>query len=142
MSEQGTEELGAELRAAVARIYRRFRSERAEGELGDAAISVLTRLHKNGPLTLTELSEHDRVTPGSMSQTIKRLATGGYVLRKKDSSDGRRVLIEATPEGMRIAAAARAHREGWLNARLAELTDEDRAILATAAILMRRVADS
>jgi hypothetical protein len=41
----------------------------------------------------------------------------------------------------RAAAAARAHRESWLNARLAELTEPERATLAQAAALMRRIAD-
>jgi DNA-binding MarR family transcriptional regulator len=135
------QELGAELRTAIARIYSRFRSERADGELGDAAIAVLTGLDKNGAMTLTQLSERARVTAGSMSQTVNRLADGGYLTRRPDPSDGRRVLLEATESGKRIGAAARAHREGWMTARLAELTDEERATLARAAELMRRVAD-
>lgn len=135
-------ELTAELRAAVARIYRRFRSERGDGELGDAALGVLIKLHKAGPHTLTELCEADRVTAGSMSQTIKRLATGGLIARRKDAADGRRVLIELTPAGEQIAGAARAHSESWLNARLTEFTPDERAILKQAAALMRRAADS
>ena len=135
-------ELGVDLRTAVARIHSRFRSERSEGELGDAALSVLIGLEKSGPMTLTELSERARVTAGSMSQTINRLADGGYLTRSKDPADGRRVLLEATADGKQIAVAARAHRQGWLNARLAELTDDDRATLARAAALLRRVADS
>ena len=135
------QELGAELRTAIARVYSRFRSERAEGELGDAAVEVLTGLVKSGPMTLTRLSERGHVTTGSMSQTINRLADGGYLTRRKDPGDGRRVLLEATESGRRIGAAARAHRESWLYARLAELSADERATLAQAAELMRRVAD-
>jgi DNA-binding MarR family transcriptional regulator len=123
-------------------MYSRFRSERSDGELGDAALGVLAGLQKNGPLTLTELSDWARVTPGSMSQTVNRLVAGGYVVRTKDARDGRRVLIEATPSGAEIAVAARAHRESWLNARLAGLTDPERATLAEASTLIRRIADS
>jgi DNA-binding MarR family transcriptional regulator len=135
------QELGAELRTAIARVYSRFRSERAAGELGDAAVEVLTGLVKGGPMTLTQLSERGHVTTGSMSQTINRLAEGGYLTRRKDPGDGRRVLLEATESGKRIGAAARAHRQSWLNARLAELSEDERATLARAAELMRRVAD-
>jgi DNA-binding MarR family transcriptional regulator len=135
------DELGAELRTAIARVYSRFRSERAAGELGDAAVDVLAGLQKNGPMTLTQLSERAHVTAGSMSQTINRLAGGGYLTRRKDPGDGRRVLLEATESGKRVGAAARAHREGWMSARLAELTDEERATLRAAAALLRRVAD-
>jgi DNA-binding MarR family transcriptional regulator len=135
-------ELSAELRTAVARIYRRFRSERGDGELGDAALGVLIQLHKTGPHTLTELCEADRVTAGSMSQTIRRLETGGFIARRKDATDGRRVLIELTPAGERTAQAARAQSVSWLNARLAEFTEDERAVLKQAAALMRRTADT
>jgi DNA-binding MarR family transcriptional regulator len=136
------EDLGAELRTAVARVYTRFRSERAEGELGDAALGVLIALDKAGPLTLTQLSERAHVTAGSMSQTVNRLSDGGYLTRRKDPGDGRRNLLEATESGKQAAAAARAHRESWLYARLAELSADERATLARAAKLMRRVAGS
>ncbi|MEV6845409.1 MarR family transcriptional regulator [Actinoplanes sp. NPDC051411] len=134
-------ELGAELRTAIARIYRRFRSERAEGELGDAAVEVLAGLVKGGPSTLTQLSERGHVTTGSMSQTVNRLADGGYLTRRRDPADGRRVLLEASESGKRIGAAARAHRESWLYARLSELSEDERATLGRAAKLMQRVAD-
>ena len=57
------EQLGGQVRAAVGRLYRRFRSERPAGSLGDAALDVLTYLHKHGPQTLTGLSEQGRVSP-------------------------------------------------------------------------------
>jgi len=135
-------ELGVELRTAVARVYSRFRSERAEGELGEAALGVLIALDKAGPMTLTQLSERAHVTAGSMSQTVNRLADGGYLARHRDPGDGRRVLLEATASGKQIADAARAHRQSWLNDRLAELSDDERDTLAQAAKLMRRVAGS
>jgi DNA-binding MarR family transcriptional regulator len=135
-------ELTADLRVAIVRLVSRFRSERAEGELGDAAVAVLTGLQKNGPMTLTELSDRARVTAGSMSQTINRLVAGGYLTRTKDPGDGRRVLLEATDGGKRVGAAARAHRESWFNARIAELTDDERATLVHAAAILRRVAES
>jgi DNA-binding MarR family transcriptional regulator len=84
------------LRSAVARLYCRFRSERPEGSLGDAALAVLTRLQKHGPQTLTELSEHDRVSPASISQIVNRLTSAGYAIRTHDPGDSRKVLFSAT----------------------------------------------
>ncbi|MCO5999441.1 MarR family winged helix-turn-helix transcriptional regulator [Actinoallomurus rhizosphaericola] len=135
-------ELGTALRAAVARVYSRFRSERAEGEIGDAAVLALAALCKHGPLTLTELSNRARVTPGSMSQTVNRLVAGGYVTREKDPSDGRRVLFVPTRDGRAQADAALAARQDWLNRQLARLDPEERATLARAADLLSRIADS
>ncbi|MFB9831929.1 MarR family winged helix-turn-helix transcriptional regulator [Actinoallomurus acaciae] len=135
-------DLGGQLRSAVGRLYRRFRSERPEGGLGDAALAVLTRLHKHGPQTLTELSEHDRVSPASMSQIVNRLTSAGYAVRTRDPDDRRKVLFTATAEGDELAGAARAQRNAWLDERLRALSAEDRAVIARAAALLSGIADS
>ena len=143
MERDATEDqLGGQLRAAVGRLYRRFRSERPEGSLGDAALDVLTHLHKNGPATLTELSGYDRVSPASMSQTVNRLTSAGYAVRTRDASDGRKVLFSATEAGHELGSATRAQRNAWLDERLRALSAEDRAILARAATLLSGIADS
>jgi DNA-binding MarR family transcriptional regulator len=135
-------DLDGQLRAAVGRLYRRFRSERPEGSLGDAALAVLTRLNKHGPQTLTELSEHDRVSPASMSQTVNRLTSAGYAVRTRDPGDGRKVLFSATAEGHQLASAARAQRNAWLDKQLRALSAEDRQVIARATALLSSIADS
>ena len=135
-------DLGGQVRSAIGRLYRRFRSERPEGSLGDGALAVLTRLDKHGPQTLTELSEHDRVSPASMSQTVNRLTSAGYAVRARDPGDGRKVLFSATAEGDELARAARAQRNAWLDRRLQALSPEDRAVLARATDLLSAIADS
>src|ERR1700722_4135270 len=133
-------DLGGQVRAAIGRLYRRFRSERPEGSLGDTALEVLTRLHKHGPQTLTELSEHDRVSPASMSQTVNRLTSAGYAVRTRDPDDRRKVLFSTTAEGDEIARAARAQRNAWFDQQLRALSPEDRAVLARAAVLLSSIA--
>jgi DNA-binding MarR family transcriptional regulator len=138
----GGADLGSQVRSAIGRLYRRFRSERPEGGLGDAALEVLTRLHKHGPQTLTELSEHDRVSPASMSQTVNRLTSAGYAIRTRDPDDRRKVLFSTTAEGDKFASTARAQRNAWLDQRLQALSGEDRAVIARAAALLSSIADS
>lgn len=135
-------DLGGQVRSAVGRLYRRFRSERPEGGLGDVALGVLTRIHKHGPQTLTELSEHDRVSPASMSQTVNRLTSAGYAVRTRDPGDRRKVLFSATGEGDALARATRAQRNAWLDGQLRALSAEDRAVIARAAVLLSGIADS
>ena len=135
-------DLGGQVRFAVGRLYSRFRSERPEGSLGDATLDVLTRLHKHGPQTLTELSEHNRVSPASMSQIVNRLTSAGYAVRTRDPDDGRKVLFSATADGDELAGAARAQRNAWLDEQLRALSAEDRAIVARAAALFVSIADS
>jgi DNA-binding MarR family transcriptional regulator len=141
-AEAADADLGGQLRSAVGRLYRRFRSERPEGGLGDAALDVLTRLHKHGPQTLTELSEHDRVSPASMSQTVNRLTSAGYAVRTRDPVDGRKVLFSATAEGDELASVTRAQRNAWLDEQLRALSAEDRAVIAHATALLSSIADS
>jgi DNA-binding MarR family transcriptional regulator len=138
---EGTD-LGSQVRSAIGRLYRRFRSERPEGSLGDAALAVLTYLHKHGPQTLTELSEHDRVSPASMSQAVNRLTSAGYAVRTRDQNDRRKVLFSTTTEGDELASAARAQRNAWLDQRLQALSAEDRAVIARATALLSKIADS
>jgi DNA-binding MarR family transcriptional regulator len=135
-------DLGSQVRSAIGRLYRRFRSERPEGGLGDAALAVLTRLHKHGPQTLTELSQHDRVSPASMSQTVNRLTSAGYAVRTRDPGDRRKVIFSATAEGDELASAARAQRNAWLDQRLQALSAGDRAAIARAMALLSAIADS
>jgi DNA-binding MarR family transcriptional regulator len=133
---EGTDEasdLGLQVRTAVGHLYRRFRSERPEGGLGDAALEVLTYLHKRGPQTLTALSEQARVSPASMSQTVNRLTSAGYAVRAPDPCDGRKVRFSTTPDGDELASATRAKRSAWLEAQLRALSPEDRAVIARAA---------
>jgi DNA-binding MarR family transcriptional regulator len=135
-------DLGNQVRSAIGRLYRRFRSERPAGGLGDAALAVLTRLQKHGPQTLTELSELDRVSPASMSQTVNRLTSAGYAVRTRDPDDRRKVLFSTTTEGDELASAAREQRNAWLSQRLQALSAEDRAVIARAAALLSSIADS
>jgi len=139
-SNPGTADLSAELRSAVSRVYRRFRSERAHGELGDAAVNVVLHLQKEGAQSLTALSEHARVTPGSMSQTVNRLTEAGYAVRRPDPGDGRRVLFALTPEGDALARELRARSTAWFDGELDRFTPQERALLREAAVLLERIA--
>ncbi len=134
--------LGAEVRSAVGRLYRRFRSERPEGGLGDTALDVLNWLHKNGPQTLTQLSDVGQVAPASMSQSVNRLTSAGYAVRSPDPNDRRKVLFSTTPEGAELARAARTQRDAWLDAQLGALGPDERRTIAHACALLSRIADS
>jgi DNA-binding MarR family transcriptional regulator len=136
------DELGDRVRSAVGRMYRRFRTELTGGSLGDAALEVLTYLHKHGPQTLTHLSEQARVAPGSMSQTVNRLTSAGYAVRAPDESDRRKVLFATTDEGAALAREARAQRNEWLARRIRELSAEDHRVLTRACDILEGLAES
>lgn len=134
--------LGSQVRSTVGRLYRRFRSERADGSLGDAALDVLTHLQKTGPQTLTQLSERAGVAPASMSQSVNRLTSAGLAVRMPDPDDRRRVLFSTTPEGNELALATRDQRNAWLDSRLHELSAADRATIARACELLDEISNA
>ncbi|GAA4181549.1 MarR family winged helix-turn-helix transcriptional regulator [Gryllotalpicola koreensis] len=131
--------LGAQVRSTVGRLYRRFRSERPDGSLGDAALDVLTHLQKTGPQTLTQLSERAGVSPASMSQSVNRLTSAGLAVRTPDPGDRRKVLFSTTAEGDELAASTRSQRNAWLDSRLRELSAEDQATVAKACELLDEI---
>ncbi|HEX3489898.1 MAG TPA: MarR family transcriptional regulator [Streptosporangiaceae bacterium] len=136
------DEVGAELRRAVVRLYSRFRSERVEGEVADAALLVLIVLDKQDRMSLSDLAETARVTLGSMSQTVRRLEQLAYVTKSRGTEDRRKVLFSLTEQGRAAATASRRHRQDWLNGQLAELTAAERADIVRVAALLLRIADS
>jgi DNA-binding MarR family transcriptional regulator len=136
------EDVGAGLRRAVTRLYSRFRSERTEGEVPDAALFVLIMLGKQGSMSLTELAGAAHVTLGSMSQTVRRLEELAFLSKSRGTEDRRKVLFALTEAGRAATTAAQSHRRDWLNGRVAELSAAERAAIAQATPVLLRIADS
>jgi DNA-binding MarR family transcriptional regulator len=131
-----------ELRIAVARLSRRIRTERVATDLGDSQMSVISLLGSHDSLTLTELSELERITPPSMTRTVSQLVDDGYIARTPSADDGRKVLLELTDQGREVAAETRRKRDAWFSHRLEVLTAKEREQLRAAVPVLRKLADS
>ena len=132
--------LAAELRYSLGQLMRRLRVEHAFPLTQGA---VLGRLDREGPQSVSDLAAGARMRPQSMAQTVKELEERSLVIRRPDPDDGRRAFVELTEAGRAALEADRAHREGWLAAALErELTPPERALLAEAVPLLRRLADA
>ena len=138
----GAAALAAELRAAVLRAARRLRAEKSDADLSDSQYSVLALLEREGPRTPRELAAYERVQPPSMTRTLTALLDLGLVTRTEHPSDRRQVLIAVTEPGARTVRDTRRRRDAWLAKRLAELPPDEREVLARAADILRRIADS
>jgi DNA-binding MarR family transcriptional regulator len=132
----------AELRVSLMRVARRLRAEKSDTELTDGQFSVLAVLDRNGPLTPRALAEYERVQPPSMTRTLARLLDRGLIDRAGDPSDRRQVIVRLTEPGARAVLETRRRRDAWLARRLADLEPKERAVLAQAAEILRRIADS
>ena len=132
-------ELAAELRLTLGHLMRRLRAQHAF-PLGQG--EVLGRLDREGPQSISDLAATAKMRPQSMAQTVRELETDGFVARRPDPDDGRRFFIELTAAGLERLQAERRRRDGWLARALEEdLTPDERATLAAAAPLLRRLAE-
>jgi DNA-binding MarR family transcriptional regulator len=132
--------LAADLRVAIALAGRRLRAERASEDVSDGQYSVLMLLDREGPLTPRDLALAEHVQPPSMTRTVNALAEAGLVDREAHPDDGRQVLVRLTAAGAAEVRETRRRRDAWLARQLAALEPRERAVLAEAAQVLRRVA--
>ncbi|HEY2206760.1 MAG TPA: MarR family transcriptional regulator [Pseudonocardia sp.] len=139
--EQSTgSDLAGQLRLSVVRLNRRLRSQRTDEMVSLTQVSALATLHRCGSMTPSELAASERVRPPSMTRVIAGLEDAGWVSRRDHPTDGRQSIIELTETGAELLAAEASAKERWLNKRLAELTESERATLARAATIIDRMA--
>jgi DNA-binding MarR family transcriptional regulator len=132
--------LASALRLAVMRLARRMRGERADTSLTLSQLAALATLERSGPLTPRELAAAERVQPPSMTRLAASLEAAGLVTRTAHPSDGRQVLLAASPAGTALLREDRRRRDAWLAQRLAELTPDERDVLRRAAAVLDRLA--
>jgi DNA-binding MarR family transcriptional regulator len=132
-------DLAHDLRVAVGRVIRRLRAEPGPAM---PQLTVLGRLDRHGPASVSELAAGERMRPQSMAQTVRDLEGAGLVTRRPDPDDGRRALVELTDAGLHALRRSRAHREGWLAETLErDFDDRERELLRDAVALLDRIAD-
>lgn len=130
----------SDFRMATFRLARRIRAQRAVDTMTDGQFAVLAALSVHGIHTLSELADRERVSAPSMNRTVNCLDESGYILRTPDENDRRKVNIDLTALGRDVVAETVRRRDTWLEAAIADLTPEQRAILHEAAIIMQEVA--
>lgn len=133
-----TPQVASELRVVLGQLVRRLR---AENRFPLSHATVLGRLDRYGPRSVSELASAERLRPQSMAQTVSELEAEALVRRRPDPDDRRRALVDLTPEGLAALQADRRQREGWLAEAIARLSTEEQGLLGEAVALLRRLAD-
>jgi DNA-binding MarR family transcriptional regulator len=134
--------LAGELRIAVGKLIRRWREQGHLGDFTNAQKSVLLRLERDGPATVSMLARAEGVRPQSMRITVSALEAAGVVSGKPDPKDGRQTFLSLTPSFLKIVKTGRAAREDWLfRALQAQLAPREHGQLAAAVKLLSRLAD-
>jgi DNA-binding MarR family transcriptional regulator len=131
-------ELASRLRLSVMRLSRRLR-QHAPGDVTQSQLSALAVLVNQGPLTLRELAEAERVQPPTVTRIVDRLTERGLVARRADTNDRRVSWVEATADGRKLVEHVRRRRDSYLAERLRTFDADERALLARASELLERL---
>lgn len=133
--------LASRLRLAVVRLNRRLRAQReAEAVVTLTQLSAMASLHRHGAMSPGELAARERVQPPSMTRVIAALVERGFVDRSPHPTDGRQTVVALTGTGRDYVDAEVTARERWLDARLGELSADERDVLYRAAEIIDRIA--
>ena len=130
--------LASSLRLVVSRLARRLRQQAEQGVTA-SQLSVLATIDRHGPMTLSDLAHHERVTPPTITASVGRLETAGLVARETDAEDKRISRVSLSREGKRFLEGVRSRKTAYLTKRLARLEEAERATLARAAAILERL---
>lgn len=134
--------LAGELRVAISILIRRVREQTQAGDLTSAQKSVILRLEREGPGTVSMLAKAESVRHQSMRVTVASLETMGLVSGAPDPADGRQTIFDLTPACLKALKTGRAVKEDWLfRALQAQLTTREQDELASALKLLQRLAE-
>lgn len=134
--------LAAELRISLGKLIRRMREQAHPGDFTSAQKSVLLRLERDGPATVSTLARAESVRPQSMRITVAGLEAMKAIGGKPDPTDGRQTLIDLTPGFRKTVKASRAAKDDWLTRALqTQLSSQEQKELAAAVKLLQRLAD-
>jgi DNA-binding MarR family transcriptional regulator len=132
--------LAGELRVLLSRLTRRLREQSQPGDISWPQKSVILRLGREGPATVTALARAEGVRPQSMGATIDTLEAAGLVSGAPDPTDGRQTILTLTAACQELISARRAAKEDWLfRAIQTKLTPQEQDELASATRLIQRL---
>jgi DNA-binding MarR family transcriptional regulator len=95
--------------------------------LNSTDLECLDLLQLAGPTTAGRLAEHTGLTSGATTAVIDRLERAGFVKRRRDGHDRRRVLVEIVNSGIERIAPLYVPLQARVKQLNREFTDDDLA---------------
>jgi DNA-binding MarR family transcriptional regulator len=129
------EQGGRALSAAAVMFHAGLSAKLGLSATEEKALDLLDRL---GPLTPKQLGEQSGLAPASVTGLVDRLERKGFATRRPDPADGRRVLIETSPDRLAPLSALFADWSARLDELYATYTDDE---LATILDFLTRAAE-
>lgn len=140
MQDDPTHVLAADLRALLVKFRRRLREETGSEAFSAAQLSVLRRLERDGPATLSSLARAEAMRPQSMASLVAPLEAAGMLRGDRDPDDRRQTLLSVTEICRDWLRRKRAAKEDWLAGRIrVRLSASEQARLAEAVETLKRL---
>lgn len=133
-----TSEVVAQLRLATIRLSRQVRKHAGE-QLPPSRLSALMTIARKGPLSLSELARRERVSQPTITRIVAKLDTAGFIVRRRNPTDLRTTIVDASPAGNEALAATEARFDVYLARHVAALTSSEQEILARAVPVLERL---
>ena len=132
-------EIAALLHEQFARLTRQLRTLELPQGMTPERLSALSVIEKRGPISVTALADKEMVRPATMSRMVSALVEEGLVKRTDDKTDGRGVLVSATPKGRRTYQRAQEHRLHHFAEVLESLNEEQLASMRNLTASLERL---
>jgi DNA-binding MarR family transcriptional regulator len=134
--------LAGEVRTEVNRLAYHLRTPATRSGITPTrltALSALTR-YPDG-VRQGDLAELMNISAPSMTRLVEILEEAGWVERRRDPADQRCLLLVLSPVGRKTLDTLREESASELSRELADLDDDERAALAAAVPVLRKLAD-
>ena len=95
-------------------------------------VHVLEAIQKTEEPTMSHIAKRLRVTVGTLTTAINRLVDKGYVERKREKEDKRKVIVSLTTSAYKVLATHDEFHEDMINSVVNDLRLEDNEVLITA----------
>lgn len=122
------------------RLSRRLKRQRVDESLSPTEMSVLGTLARCGSATPGELARKEHVQPPSMTRIVALLEAKGLVRLEPHPEDRRQKVVSPTERVEAMLDESRRKRNAWLAELAGELTEEEWAVLRTAAPVLEKLA--
>ncbi|HEY8526764.1 MAG TPA: MarR family transcriptional regulator [Acidimicrobiales bacterium] len=90
---------------------------------------VMSILERHGPLSAGEIARRTGLASASITALLDRLERRGFVRRRADAADRRRVIVEAAPDGIARFAPYFARRRESLGKLYDAYSDEELTVI-------------
>jgi DNA-binding MarR family transcriptional regulator len=108
-------------------------------DFGVIQSAVFGQLYERSPQRVSQLAQAERVRLPTMTETVNRLQSQGWVAKQADPADARCVLVSLTDKGRRLMVSTTSKRTRYTRELLLGLPEEDRRALAAVLPVLDRL---